>query len=261
MNKRKSGVGIKAILAISALFFLVGIAGVIAWANSQKDEQGGQASQTAATVSEQFMPGKYKVVEVIDGDTIRISYNGSTEKVRIIGIDTPETKDSRVDVECWGPEATKYLVEKISGKEVSLSRDPTQDDYDSYGRMLRYVYLDGADVGLELVRNGYGSEYTYSEPYLKQREYKAAEEHAKANKLGKWSDKCNAESEPTQQLVPEEPKKNCDIKGNINKKGEKIYHMPGQKYYDETQINESKGERWFCSEEEAKAAGWRKSKV
>lgn len=54
---------------------------------------------------------------------------------------------------------------------------------------------------------------------------------------------------------------NCNIKGNISKSGEKIYHMPGQRYYSKTVINTSAGERWFCSEAEARAAGWRKSKV
>ncbi len=53
----------------------------------------------------------------------------------------------------------------------------------------------------------------------------------------------------------------CNIKGNINTRGEKIYHVPGQKYYDETRISASHGERWFCSEQEARAAGWRKAKV
>lgn len=53
----------------------------------------------------------------------------------------------------------------------------------------------------------------------------------------------------------------CNIKGNVNTKGERIYHVPGQKYYDRTRIEASHGERWFCSEEEARAAGWRRSKV
>jgi hypothetical protein len=53
----------------------------------------------------------------------------------------------------------------------------------------------------------------------------------------------------------------CVIKGNINTQGERIYHVPGQEYYDETRISASHGERWFCSEEEARAAGWRRSKV
>ena len=53
----------------------------------------------------------------------------------------------------------------------------------------------------------------------------------------------------------------CNIKGNVSTRGERIYHVPGQKYYDETRVSASHGERWFCSEEEARAAGWRRSRV
>ncbi|MCP8883023.1 hypothetical protein NIM87_05890 [Devosia sp. XJ19-1] len=53
----------------------------------------------------------------------------------------------------------------------------------------------------------------------------------------------------------------CNIKGNVSTQGERIYHVPGQKYYNDTRISPSHGERWFCSEEEARAAGWRRSKV
>lgn len=53
----------------------------------------------------------------------------------------------------------------------------------------------------------------------------------------------------------------CEIKGNISASGERIYHMPGQKYYSRTRISPSRGERWFCSEEEARATGWRRSRV
>jgi hypothetical protein len=53
----------------------------------------------------------------------------------------------------------------------------------------------------------------------------------------------------------------CNIKGNVSTRGERIYHVPGQKYYDRTRISASHGERWFCSEAEARAAGWRRSKV
>jgi hypothetical protein len=58
------------------------------------------------------------------------------------------------------------------------------------------------------------------------------------------------------------PKPGCDIKGNISlRKGERIYHLPGQKWYGKTVISPEKGERWFCTEEEAEENGWRKSKV
>lgn len=66
------------------------------------------------------------------------------------------------------------------------------------------------------------------------------------------------------QLVDQRVAENatrCDIKGNIISKGERIYHLPGQRYYDETRISGRKGERYFCSKAEARAAGWRRSKV
>ena len=57
------------------------------------------------------------------------------------------------------------------------------------------------------------------------------------------------------------PSEGCAIKGNISGDGERIYHLPGQRYYDVTRINRSKGERWFCSEDQARDAGWRASRV
>lgn len=57
------------------------------------------------------------------------------------------------------------------------------------------------------------------------------------------------------------PEKGCEIKGNISSSGEKIYHVPGQSYYIQTKIDKDAGEKWFCSEQEAKEAGWRKAKV
>ncbi|WDR07570.1 hypothetical protein PSQ90_14990 [Devosia rhodophyticola] len=53
----------------------------------------------------------------------------------------------------------------------------------------------------------------------------------------------------------------CNIKGNVSTRGERIYHVPGQRYYNQTRISASHGERWFCSEAEARAAGWRRSRV
>ena len=215
----------------------------------------------------------YRVISVTDGDTIRINYNGTSTPLRIIGIDTPETVDSRTDVECFGPEATKYLTSLLTGKSVKIEADPTQDDLDKYERLLRYVYLDNEDVGLKMIEGGYASEYTYNLPYKNQAKYKAAEASAKQNKKGQWADGICGNTSATSSVV-EQPKAQtqqvattnttttkCLIKGNINNKGEKIYHMPGQKYYNDTIITESKGERWFCTEQEAISAGWRKAKV
>lgn len=224
----------------------------------------------------------YSVLSVTDGGTIRIDYNGTSTPVRLIGIDTTETVDERTTVQCFGQEASDYLKTTLAGKQVSIEADPTQSDRDKYDRLLRYVYLDGKDVGLQIIANGYGHEYTYNVPYQKQSEYKTAEKNAEKNNLGLWSPStCNgdttkpADSEPeptkgststqTPTPTPEQTSNpqtaECLIKGNISSKGEKIYHVPGQQYYDVTKITPSKGERYFCTEEEAVAAGWRKSKV
>lgn len=231
------------------------------------------ASQQNTTSTKE--EGVFRVVNIIDGDTIRVRRGTSIEKIRLIGIDTPETVDSRVDVQCYGPEATQYLKQKLENKEVVLISDVTQGDTDKYGRLLRYVSLGGEDVGLDLIRNGYAKEYTYEKAYSYQSAYRDAQILAKSSKLGVWSDKCSSndgkssqDSQPqinpviTPEAKPAESSiSNCNIKGNISYyDGKKIYHVPGQKYYESTQIDESAGERWFCSEAEAQAAGWRKSK-
>ena len=215
----------------------------------------------------------YHVASVIDGDTIKINYNGTDTLLRLIGINAPEVNGSYTTAQCYGTESTKYLTDLLAGKDVKIEADPTQDSTDDYKRLLRYVYLDGEDIGLNMLSGGYAREYTYNsnKPYSKQSEYKDAEVLAKQNKKGQWADNVctdtskKAEKEEAQTVTPATPtpdvKKDCNIKGNKNKKGEKIYHMPGQKYYNVTKIDEKNGERWFCTEQEAINAGWRKSNV
>lgn len=125
-----------------------------------------------------------KVTKVIDGDTIYTS----KYKIRIIGVDTPETKDPRKPVECFGKEAFEKMVELVSGQEVYLEKDPNQGLTDKYGRALRNVYLkDGSNVAYEIIAQGYGHEYTYKVPHKWQAEYKTAEKDASKKELGLWS--------------------------------------------------------------------------
>lgn len=210
----------------------------------------------------------YKVESVVDGDTIKITYNGLLTSVRIIGVDTPETVDSRTIVECFGIEASKYLKQKLDGKMIHIATDFTQADRDKYDRLLRYVYLDDEDIGLSIIANGYGHEYTYNAPYAHQSDYKKAQSDAENQNKGLWApDACNETSSKNKDNVsspiiqPIQSQSNCNIKGNINWSGEKIYHTPGQQYYESTIIDTAYGERWFCTEAEAQGAGWRKSKV
>jgi micrococcal nuclease len=128
----------------------------------------------------------YKVTSVIDGDTIHVDYNGTDEKVRFIGVDTPETVDPKKPVECYGKEASNWEKNKLSGQSVYLVSDPTQDDKDKYGRLLRYVYLGDEFINLELIKDGYGREYTYDTAYKFQSEFKSAQSAAESGKVGLW---------------------------------------------------------------------------
>jgi micrococcal nuclease len=202
--------------------------------------------------------GTFKVIRVIDGDTIEIE---GDERIRYLGIDTPETVDPRKPVQCFGIEAAKKNKELIEGKNVRLEKDIT--DKDKYGRLLRYVWVDPSTgsgqalfVNLELVKQGFAFSYTYPPDIKYQVEILAAEQEAREANRGLWA-ACPLVS-PT-IASQETPRGDCNIKGNISASGEKIYHLPGCGSYTKTKIDESRGERWFCSEEEAQAAGWRKA--
>lgn len=188
--------------------------------------------------------GGIKVTRIIDGDTIEITRQ-TTKRIRYIGMDTPE-KD-----ECFytqSKEANKELVDK---KEVGLEKDV--QEIDKYGRTLAYVFVDGKMVNEELVRQGFARVATFPPNVKYVDKFLAAQKTAQENNLGLWSkDAC------TNVLSAQS---GCLIKGNINSKGEKIYHIPGQKYYEKTKIEETKGERLFCTEKEAENNGWRKSKI
>ncbi len=198
----------------------------------------------------------YEVVKVIDGDTIDVDIGGQTKRIRLIGINTPETVDPRKLVECFGREASEKAKSILSGKRVVLESDPSQDERDKYGRLLRYVFLeDGTNFNFLMIRYGYAYEYTYDLPYRYQAEFKQAQKEAEENKAGLWAS-CQGQI----NVAPVTPVAGvCTIKGNINMKKEKIYHAPGCGSYDKTIIDEDSGEKWFCSEKEALDAGWRKA--
>lgn len=146
------------------------------------------ASEANDAQEQRNIEGRYKVLNVYDGDTFTVDYNGVETSVRIIGVNTPETVDPRKTVECFGEQASLYLKNKLSGREVDLERDYTQDNRDKYNRLLRYAYLDGEDVGYGIIYNGYGYEYTYNIPYEKQSKYKEAEKDAELNERGLWGE-------------------------------------------------------------------------
>lgn len=202
----------------------------------------------------------FKVTKVIDGDTIEIE---GGQRIRYIGMDTPETVDPRKPVQCFGREASNKNKELVEGKDIRLEKDVSETD--KYGRLLRYIYLPAADsnsgdlfVNEYLIKEGYAHASSYPPDIKYQEQFSAAERDAQENTRGLWN-ACSANSlENSSSFQPQQS--DCKIKGNISSSGEKIYHMPGQYYYEKTVIDTSRGEKWFCTEDEAQTVGWRKAK-
>ena len=133
------------------------------------------------------------VLRVVDGDTIDIRL-----RVRVLGIDTPETKKPGFDVACWGPEATEFARSTMLGQRVALQPDPTQDRTDRYGRTLGYlVRADGFDYSIEAVRAGTAKSYVYGGvPVSRYAAIEAAETEARAAMRGLWGPPCYGDTTP-----------------------------------------------------------------
>ncbi len=129
---------------------------------------------------------------VVDGDTVHVTdARGARIKVRVLGIDTPETKDPRKPVQCWGPEATWFATTTLLNKKVALATDPTQATRDRYDRLLAYVYLpDGANYSILAARAGVARSYVFNRKPVTQYAAIAAAEaqaQARAAKRGLWA--------------------------------------------------------------------------
>lgn len=185
---------------------------------------------------------------VLDGDTVQIA----GETIRLLHIDAPETAQTCGDLSC-GVAATLHLAALVAGQQVVC----TADARDIYDRLLAVCHAAGRDLNRAMVADGHAMVFRrYGDTY------DAEERAARAAGLGMWAD-----GDPTPPWdfrarrwqaagsVAEDP--DCPIKGNINAEGERIYHTPYSRWYDRTRIDTSRGERWFCDEGAAQAAGWR----
>jgi micrococcal nuclease len=253
------------VIPIALLIFLLGAgchpagtARVTATIHETASNTPSLARSAAVTVAGGCVPDRFPreeatVRKVVDGDTIEVDEGGVPFRVRYIGMDAPELKGEPMAAESL--EANRRLVE---GKRIVMVRDLSEAD--RYGRLLRFVFSGGIFVNSELVRLGLARATSYPPDVSCAAELRSAESEARAARRGLWGiaesltfAEGNGGGYPT-------PPAGCRIKGNISAGGEKIYHVPGGKYYDQTVIEPGKGERWFCSEAEAAAAGWRRSK-
>lgn len=198
------------------------------------------------------------VIRVVDADTIDL---GAPAHVRLLGIDAAEAeqtcRDGRGEVLRCGAMATEAARALYEGRDAVCA----VRERDRYGRGLATCRVGGADMGTELVRRGLAQVYRSDPTY--------AEDEKEARLLGRglwryemlspaaWRAEQRATPAGEEAIRPVVG--GCAIKGNISENGW-IYHMPGMQYYDRTTIREDRGERWFCTEREAQAAGWRRAR-
>jgi len=220
-----------------------------------------------------------ELVKAVDGDTISVMFEGKKESVRMLLVDTPETSHPKLGVQPFGPEAkafTKDLVEQAGKLELEFDIGPNRD---KYNRLLGYVYADGKMVQEALLEQGLARvAYIYPPNVRYVDKFNDLQRISREKALGIWSVEnyaqedgfhpeeqdgdtqssstaaASGESKKTADIsgAAGSPETGCSIKGNINSKGEKIYHTPESPYYERT-----KEEKWFCTEEEAVAAGFR----
>ena len=138
------------------------------------------------------VPALYRVVKVIDGDTIKVDVGGEIETVRLIGIDTPEIANPYNPREDYfGPEAAQYAKQLMERQLVYLIPDPMESNRDKYDRLLRYVFLeDGTLINAKLIKEGFAFNYIY-EPFQFMKQFDYLEKQAKENRLGLWGGEKN----------------------------------------------------------------------
>lgn len=210
------------------------------------------------------------VLRVVDGDTIEVMFQGKKEDIRFIGVDTPETVHPSKPVQPYGPEASAFTKAQLTGKQVGLEFDVEQRD--KYGRLLAYVWLGDQMFNRTLVQEGYAQVATFPPNVKHVDEFTALQKEARAAKRGLWGLGAATQPDakattaasggtgaPPAQWSPKDGQclwgGNEQIKGNISSTGERIYHSPGQRNYQQTGA-----EACFATGKDAEAAGYRASK-
>lgn len=198
----------------------------------------------------------YEVVRVVDGDTVILNIDGKKTRVRLIGIDTPESvaEDKSRNVK-EGKIASEYTKNLLENKKVRVEFD--EEKQDIYERKLGYLFLDDEFINEKLLKEGMAKLYTKTTNQKYSERLKKAEQYARKNKKGFWKD--FYVNDPKLYIKYTDSKGRGMVKGNINSRGLKIYHMPNQKSYKDVKINLKKDEKYFVTEKEAQAEGFSKS--
>lgn len=177
LTKKKKKQLFSALLSIF-IAFVAWIAQAQNWTNTQPDINNVTPAPSQT--------GWSNVLSIEDGDTITVDIDGQSEKVRLVGVDTPETRDPRTSVQCFGRAASEFTKSLIGSNQIRLETDKLSDNRDRYDRLLRYVYLpDNKLLNAELIRQGYGFAYTVF-PFDKMEEFRQLEKQARESELGLW---------------------------------------------------------------------------
>lgn len=236
-------------------------------AEESRTAEGSRSAEPAAPAAPADVEGDVVTVESIsDGDTLRVTLGEVSTRVRLLNIDTPETRHPSKPVECMGPEATAALKSMISpGDTVVLRYDRRL--HDRYDRLLAGVYADGVLVNAEMARLGYGEPAVFDGNDRFLPEVEAAWEEARANGVGRFSGECGTAAEPAPEAAPAPdaapaagdagPVSGADsvcpdshpVKANDSSG---IYHMPGQQHYGRTNARHC-----YASAAAAQADGYR----
>lgn len=216
---------------------------VIALSACSYDQQAGAQPEASAGV----LSGR---ADVVDGDTLDVAGT----RIRLFGIDAPEVSQTcrRGDGSAWscGQWSRSELVRLLGGRPVECQ----PRDVDRYDRIVAICYVQGRDVNAAMVESG--AAHAYRKYTM---DYASSEAMAVHAGRGIWQGRHTAPSEYRRNASrpgPQVALSDCQIKGNISEAG-KIYHAPGQRDYTRTRVSAGRGERWFCTEAEARAAGWR----
>ena len=186
---------------------------------------------------------KYQVKRVIDGDTIELS---DGRRIRYINIDSPELSKGKNKDECFSRKAKQINKELVEGKTVSIETD--KNKMDRFGRTLAYVYRDHIFINQQLLEQGAGKFYLDTVNRKYQPILITAANQAHQKKIGLW------------RSCALDPNKGCQIKGNLDRLGQRWYHLPEFRHYSQVIVNLKKGDQWFCTEAEVIKAGFKKAR-
>lgn len=168
---------------------IVTVVVLVALAGCGSDEADGHVVGDVEAIGNETETANAVVLDVVDGDTIVVEVDGRDERVRLIGIDTPETKHPTRPVECYGPEASEFTASLLpTGTAILLERDLVGRD--DYGRLLGYVHVPatGIFVNREIVRRGYARPLTIEPNITYVQEFAADARAAERDDVGIWAE-------------------------------------------------------------------------